>query len=103
MTAAGGAPKLVDGAQRLSTEGTKKLVEAGEDTAQTYGEQYALLVAGAKRAQDEKMVVGAPADSVGLSAYSFEIKGEDGEGSERGNGPTHGHFLQSSHSRIQRE
>ena len=80
VTAAGGAPKLVDGAGRLSDEGTKKLVEAGEDTAQTYGQQYALLVAGAKRAQDEKMVVGAPADSVGLAAYSFEIKPEDGEG-----------------------
>ena len=78
--AAAGAPKLVDGASRLSAEGTSKLVEAGQDTAQKYGEQYALLVAGAKRAQDEKMVVGAPADSVGLAAYSFEVKGEDGEG-----------------------
>ncbi|GAA1942387.1 hypothetical protein [Nocardioides marmoribigeumensis] len=81
VTAAGGAPKLVDGAQRLSTEGTKKLVAAGQDTAQKYGEQYALLVAGAKRAQEEKMVVGAPADAMGLAAYSYEIKGEDGEGS----------------------
>ena len=79
-TAAAGAPKLVDGASRLSAEGTSKLVEAGQDTAQKYGEQYALLVAGAKRAQDEKMIVGAPADSVGLAAYSFEVKGEDGEG-----------------------
>ncbi len=80
VTAAGGAPKIVDGAGRLSTEGTSKLVEAGQDTAQTYGEQYALMVAGAKRAQNEKMVVGAPADAAGLAAYSFEIKGENGEG-----------------------
>jgi putative membrane protein len=80
VQAAGGAPKIVDGAGRLSTEGTSKLVTAGEDTAQKYGEQYALLVAGAKRAQNEKMVVGAPADAAGLAAYSFEIQGEDGEG-----------------------
>jgi putative membrane protein len=79
-TAAQGAPKLVDGAQRLSDEGTKKLVEAGEDTAQEYGKQYAQIMAGAERAQDGKMIVGAPEDSVGLAAYSFEIQGEDGEG-----------------------
>ncbi len=75
--AADGAPKLVDGAQRLSDEGTKKLVEAGEDTALTYGEMYAILEAGAERADAESMVVGAPEDSVGLAAYTFEIQGED--------------------------
>jgi putative membrane protein len=79
--AAEGAPKLVDGAQRLSDEGTKKLVEAGEDTAQEYGKQYAQIMAGAERANDGKMIVGAPDDAIGLAAYSFEIQGEDGEGS----------------------
>ncbi len=79
-TAAGGAPKLVDGADRLSAEGTKKLIEAGSATAENYGELYASMKAGAKRATVEDMAVGAPADAVGLTAYSFVIQGEDGEG-----------------------
>jgi putative membrane protein len=76
--AAGGAPKIRDGAQRLSDEGTSKLVEAGESTAQNYGEMYATIAAGAERAQTEKMVYGAPDDAIGLAAYSYEIKGENG-------------------------
>jgi putative membrane protein len=78
-TAAGGAPKLVDGAQRLSDEGTKKLVEAGTATAQSYGEMYATMTAGAERANTEKMAFGAPEDAVGLTAYNYILKGDDGE------------------------
>ena len=78
--AAAGAPKLVDGAQRLSDEGTSKLVEAGEDTAQSYGELYATMEAGSERAQTENMAYGAPQDAIGLTAYSFVIEGENGEG-----------------------
>jgi putative membrane protein len=78
--AAAGAPKLRDGAQQLSDEGTSKLVEAGKATAQNYGEMYAVIEAGAQRADAEKMVYGAPKGAVGLAAYSYEIKGEDGEG-----------------------
>ncbi|HET7736777.1 MAG TPA: hypothetical protein VFK52_12425 [Nocardioidaceae bacterium] len=77
--AADGVPKLEDGAQRLSTEGSQELVKAGKDTAQEYGELYAVLKAGAVRAESEKMVVGAPAGATGLSAYTFEILGEKGE------------------------
>jgi len=80
-TAAGGAPKLKNGAQRLSDEGTKKLIGAGESTAQNYGELYATMVAGAQRADKEKMAFGAPDDAIGLTAYSYIIKGDDGEGS----------------------
>ena len=79
--AAAGAPKIRDGAQQLSDEGTSKLVEAGQSTAQNYGEMYAVIEAGAERAQTEKMVYGAPEGAFGLAAYSYEIKGEDGEGS----------------------
>ena len=79
-TAADGAPKLVDGAQRLSDEGTKKLIAAGTTTAQSYGELYATMTAGAKRAQTEDMAFGAPSDAVGLTAYSYVIQGDDGEG-----------------------
>jgi putative membrane protein len=77
--AADGAPALEEGAQRLSDEGSSKLIDAGQSTAQSYGEMYATLEAGAKRAQDEDMVYGAPEGAMGLAAYSYEIKGEDGE------------------------
>jgi len=77
--AADGAPKLVDGAQELSDKGTSKLVEAGEDTTQTYGQMYATMQAGAERAQVEDMAYGAPEGAVGLTAYSYVIQGEDGE------------------------
>lgn len=78
--AADGAPQLVDGAQRLSDEGTKKLVDAGEDTAQNYGELFATIKAGSERAQSENMAYGAPEGAMGLTAYSFVIEGENGEG-----------------------
>ncbi|HET8615260.1 MAG TPA: hypothetical protein VFL94_07020 [Actinomycetales bacterium] len=79
--AAAGAPQLKDGAQRLSDEGTKKLVEAGKSTAADYGEKYALIVAGAERAKSEGMAYGAPAGATGVTAYSLELAGMDGEGS----------------------
>ena len=78
--AAEGAPKLVDGAQRLSDEGTSQLVEAGEDTAQNFGELYATMEAGSERAQTENMAYGAPEGAEGMTAYSFVIEGENGEG-----------------------
>jgi putative membrane protein len=78
--AAGSAPKLPEGAERLSEEGTKKLVAAGQATAQDYGEKVAVIKAGAERAQAEDMAFGAPSDAVGLTAYSYILQGEDGEG-----------------------
>ena len=74
-----GAPALVDGAGRLSTEGMSKLIDAGEDTAQDYGKLYATIEAGAERADAEKMAYGAPADAQGLTAYTYELLGDDGE------------------------
>ena len=71
----------MDGAQKLSDQGTKKLVQAGELTAQNYGEMYATMTAGAKRAEAENMAFGAPTDAIGLTAYSYVIQGDDGEGS----------------------
>jgi putative membrane protein len=79
-TAAGSAPQLEDGAQRLSDEGTKKLVEAGKSTAADYGEKYALIVAGAERAKSEGMAYGAPEGATGVTAYSLELAGMNGEG-----------------------
>jgi putative membrane protein len=78
--AAGGAPELVDGAGRLSKEGTRVIAGKGAETAQNYGELYAVLEAGAHRADAEKMAFGAPEGATGLTAYTYVIKGEDGEG-----------------------
>ncbi len=78
--AAAGAPQLKDGAQRLSDEGTKKLVEAGKATAADYGEKYALIEVGARRAKAEGMAYGAPEGAVGATAYSYELAGVDGAG-----------------------
>lgn len=76
-----GAPRLVDGADRLSKEGMSQLIEAGEDTAQEYGRLYATIKAGADRADAEKMAYGAPEGAQGLTAYSYELLGDDGQGS----------------------
>ena len=70
----------MDGAGRLSDEGTSVIAEKGDATAQQYGELYATLEQGAERARGESMVVGAPDEGIGLAAYSFEIAGETGEG-----------------------
>ena len=79
VTAANAAPALPEGAQRLSDEGTKKLIAAGESTTSEYGELVSVIKAGAERGSAEKMAFGAPEDAVGLTAYSYIIQGEDGE------------------------
>jgi putative membrane protein len=78
--AASGAPAIRDGATRLSDEGMSKLIGAGRDTAQDYGKLYAVIGAGAERADAERMAYGAPENARGLTAYSFELVGDDGEG-----------------------
>ena len=77
---AGGAPKLVDGAGRLSKEGSKVIAGKGVETAQSYGELYAVMQAGAQRAEAERMAYGAPDGARGLTAYTYILTGEDGEG-----------------------
>ncbi|QBR90903.1 hypothetical protein [Nocardioides euryhalodurans] len=77
--AADGAPALVDGAGRLSDEGMSQLIDAGTDTAQDYGKLYAVIAAGAERADTERMAYGAPEDAVGQTAYTYELLGDDGE------------------------
>jgi putative membrane protein len=59
----------------------EKLIKAGTDTTQQYGKLYATIEAGAKRGEQEKMLFGAPADAQGFTAYSYELLGDDGEGS----------------------
>lgn len=79
-TAVTGAPQIVDGAKQLSVKGSQKIAEAGQSTAQSYGEMYAELAAGAKRADTDAMAVGAPAGATALTAYDFVITGDDGQG-----------------------
>jgi putative membrane protein len=78
--AADSAPALPEGAQRLSNEGTRKLIAAGQATASSYGDMVAVIKAGGQRGSAEKMAYGAPDGAMGLTAYSYIIKGEDGEG-----------------------
>lgn len=80
VKAADGAPKIPDGAQRLSEQGMSMLLAGGDATAKRFGEMYAVMEAGAARADAEHMVVGAPDGAIGLAAYSYEIQGVDGEG-----------------------
>jgi len=75
--AAEGAPALPEGADRLSKEGTSKVVESGNETAMDFGQRYALLEAGAKRAATAQPY-GSPEGATALTAYKFEIAGEDG-------------------------
>jgi putative membrane protein len=76
-----GAPQLKDGANKLSKRGVVKIVEAGQKTAQQYGELYAGLKTGAERAHTDGMLYGAPTGAMGLMAYDFEINGSSGQGS----------------------
>ena len=76
-TAADGAPALPEGADRLSKEGTSKVVESGKETAMDFGQRYALLEAGAKRAVSAQPY-GSPEGATALTAYKFEIAGENG-------------------------
>jgi putative membrane protein len=76
-----GAPRLKSGANELSERGVVKIVDAGQQTAQQYGKLYATLTAGAERAHHDGMLYGAPANSMGLMAYDFEINGSNGQGS----------------------
>ncbi len=78
--AADGAPQIEEGASKLSKKGTQKLIDAGSDTTVTFGVKYAQIKAGADRAQTESMAYGAPAGAHGQTAYTYEIRGEDGEG-----------------------
>jgi len=78
--AAGAAPALSKGAQKLRAKGTSKLIEAGDQTASDYGLKYAVIAAGAERAQSAQPY-GSPAGATELTAYDFELAGAQGEGS----------------------
>lgn len=78
--AAESAPALPEGAQQLSDEGTSQLINVGDGTASDYGLKYALIEAGAERAATAQPY-GSPEGATELTAYKFELAGEDGAGS----------------------
>lgn len=80
--AADGAPALVDGAQRLSDEGTKKLVEAGNETTIEFGTNFAMIEAMAEITKDGGLPFGAPDGAAGSAAYSFELAAATNEGTK---------------------
>ena len=55
-------------------------MKAGQDTAQNFGALFATIKASSERAETEDMACGAPEGAEGLTAYSFVIQGENGEG-----------------------
>ena len=79
-TATDGAAQLPKGATALSDQGTKQLIAKGKDTTAEYGEKVAVVDTGSKLATTRAMAYGAPKGATGLTAYSYEISGLDGEG-----------------------
>jgi len=78
--AAAGAPKIRNGLTQASQQGSTKIAQAGESTAQQFGLKYAELAAEAQRAHHQSMAYGAPAGAIGLTAYDWIIQGADGHG-----------------------
>jgi putative membrane protein len=78
--AAEAAPALPEGASKLSKEGTKKLVSTGNKTAMDYGLKYALIEESSKRGASAQPY-GSPEGAMALTAYKYEIAGEDGAAS----------------------
>ncbi len=76
--AAEAAPALPEGAQRLSAEGTSLLIEAGDDTALSFGERVAVLEASADRTVDGGLPFGAPEDAIVAAAYRYDLAGATG-------------------------
>jgi len=76
--AAEAGPQIPQGAQRLSAEGTSQLVEAGEETAMSFGTQVAILEAAAERTADGGLPFGAPDGALKAAAYSYDLAAATG-------------------------
>ncbi len=70
-----GDKQIVDGAGRLQSEGTSKLVTAGEDAAKNYGHEYAVMQALNVKGLENAMPYGAPEGSTdNRGAYDITIQ-----------------------------
>jgi putative membrane protein len=82
--ASAGTQQIVDGAGQLSAEGTSQLVSVGNDTAKSYGKEYATMQALNQKGKDNAMPVGAPkqsADNRGAFDITLAGVGHEGAGS----------------------
>jgi putative membrane protein len=68
-----GNGQLVAGAGQLRSEGTSKLVSAGNDTASVNAERYARMVALNDSAADGALPYGAPEGATGSAVYSLTL------------------------------
>jgi putative membrane protein len=70
-----GNEQIVDGAGQLSDQGTKKLVEAGDDTSKQFGKEYAKMQALNAKGAANAMPYGAPKGSAdNRGAYDISIE-----------------------------
>ena len=75
-----GGAQIADGTGRLQTEGTSKLVEAGEETTMSFGEKLARMKALDAKAADGALPFGAPSGGTGSAAYSYTLAAQTTEG-----------------------
>ncbi len=73
-----GGQQIEDGANQLSEQGTKKLIATGNDTANSYGEQYALMQALNVRSATQQGIPNGPAEGSDVTttgAYGYTLAG----------------------------
>ena len=73
-----GGTQIEDGANQLSAQGSKLLIAKGNETANSYGEQYALMEALNKRSLTQAGVPNGPADGsavVTSGAFGYTLQG----------------------------
>lgn len=75
-----GGAQIADGTGRLQSEGTSKLVTAGEETTMSFGEKLARMQALDEKAAEGALPFGAPEGATGSAAYSFELAAQTTEG-----------------------
>jgi putative membrane protein len=76
-----GDKQIVDGAGKLSSQGTSQLVASGDDTAKSYGKQYATMQALNKKGADNALPVGAPKGSTdNRGAFDITLAGVGHQG-----------------------
>lgn len=75
-----GGAQIADGTGRLQSEGTSKLVTAGEETTMSFGEKLARMKALDEKAADGALPFGAPAGGTGSAAYSYTLAAQTTEG-----------------------
>jgi putative membrane protein len=80
-SAKAGDKQIVTGASQLSSQGTSLLVTSGDETAKSYGKEYATMQALNQKGVDNAMPVGAPKGSTdNRGAFDITLAGVGHEG-----------------------